>query len=403
MTIKEKDFVEYAAILMLVLASGGNYLVRSIYIFAIVCLLLLGTRRNMMLVNIKTFVLLLLFVIFNTCIVNTAPTIASEVLVLIIRLMGCAIIASNICVEDFKNKYCNIMIILCAVSLFWFALMLMGINPPLLKGDTGVFASIFHTVGFTLDTKRNSGVFSEPGLFQIFINIAIVFLIFNNEINLKMFKRRFLLYTITLLTTFSVMGYICYVINVILCIKYRGEIVGGIAKSRKIRNIFIALLILFGVGIEVFTHFFSAFITTWNSYPSRHDDTLMGLMIAKKYFLYGVGVANDVSAIWKSYFGSLGSLELYHNPIDLARSNGFANSLFTAGVPFTFIYLFLLFRHSKIIILINDKFDMFMIAILFILFFFGEPYMYTPFFLSFLFNWHSNQKNRLIQKKLRTT
>lgn len=396
--IKEKDFIEYAAILMLVLASGGNFWVRSIYVFAVVCLLLLGTRRNMMFANIRILVLLLLFVIFNTCIVNTSPTIASEVVVLVIRLVGCAIIASNICVEDFKNKYYNIMTILCTVSLFWFALILIGINPPLLKENNGVFASIFHTVGFTLDTKRNAGVFSEPGLFQIFINIAVVFMIFDNNISLKVFKRRLLLYTITLLTAFSAMGYICYAINLILCIKYRGELVGGIAKSRKIRSIFIALLILFGAGIEVFTHFFSNFITTWNSYSSRHDDTLMGLMIAKKYFLYGVGIANDVSAIWQSYFGSLGKLELYHNPIDLSRSNGFVNSLFTAGVPFTLIYLFLIVRHSKIIILINDKFDMVMIAILFILFFFGEPYMYTPFFLSFLFNWNSNQKNRLVQE-----
>ena len=55
---------------------------------------------------------------------------------------------------------------------------------------------------------RNYSIFSEPGVFQIFINIALILELFfkkNNEVN----RKRVLIFLIALISTFSTAGIIC--------------------------------------------------------------------------------------------------------------------------------------------------------------------------------------------------
>ena len=200
-----------------------------------------------------------------------------------------------------------------------------------------------------------------------------------------------------MLTAASAMGYLCYAVNLILCIKYRRELFGWISRHQKIRVFFIVLGLFLCVGAEISTHVFSNFITSWGSYTSRHDDTLMSFLISRDYPLFGVGIANDTGDVWQSYYGSLGKLELYHNPESLSRSNGFGNCLYTAGIPFTLLYMYMLLKHMKKVNSINSKIDMLLLLAMFLGFFFGEPFMFTPFFLGAFFKWHFNQNQRIRQ------
>lgn len=65
---------------------------------------------------------------------------------------------------------------------------------------------------------------------------------------------------------------------------------------------------------------------------------------------------------------------------DMASSNGLGNCMYKAGVPFTLMYMWMIWNRLRSMLKL-PRTESFIICIMFACFFFGEPIMSTPLFL----------------------
>lgn len=380
-----KRVIETLAVLSVILNSGGNSIVRSIFLLVITALLLLITHKKFKRIDLRISILFILYFTLNSLIFNSSTFIAQDFFVLVARVLCCSIIASNIDSKRFYSIYIRIIVVLCCMSLFWFALLCVDIYPPFLKRELGVYSSVFQTVGFKLSSRRNCGIFSEPGLFQMHINLAFIILCYFKELAIKKKSLVIMLFVVTVLTTKSAMGYLCLLISSISFFMTNDKM-RTVFGDRSKRNIFIVLLGICAIVLELNLHTIQNFIISWESYSSRHDDTILGLLIAKDYPVFGIGLANDNDMIWKSYFNVLGSASLYDpNGMgylsDLASSNGLINCIYQGGILFATIYFLSILKSFFYDFKIQRMVERVFIFLFFCFIFCGEPYMLTPIFI----------------------
>lgn len=394
MKIKQMATIEIIAVITVLLNSGGNFILRNIYVFFGICLLLLIKKKRLTQHNVLVLIVTIIYVVFNSCLMNSAPTDSKELLLFLVRVTGSCIIVTNISDSRFYTVFIKVMVAICIFSLLWFALLFIGVYPPFLKNINGIYVSCFHTVGFSLQARRNSGIFSEPGLFQIYINIAILLLSKEKGISNHKKKKILLLFLVTLLSTGSAMGYLCLVLSMVIWFYNDPNFFKGIGNKTQ-RRVMLGLLLVGVCVLEVNYGVIRNFIFSWNSYASRHDDTLVSILIARDHPLFGIGIATDKTNIWNSYLGKLGQFQLYKSSLtDLAGSNGLGNCIYTAGVPFSLVYMVSIVKTYKNRLMVKEKKIEILLVIEFILFFFGEPYMITPFFLMSLFKRYGDSRER---------
>lgn len=107
----------------------------------------------------------------------------------------------------FVNHYINIMFYLSLFSIICYSLynifpILNSVNPVI--NNAGHSYSNLYLFCNTLCHNRNNGMFWEPGAFQAFINLALLF-----EVLKKQFKTtKIIVFVVAILTTFSTTGYI---------------------------------------------------------------------------------------------------------------------------------------------------------------------------------------------------
>lgn len=132
-------------------------------------------------------------------------------------------------VSDFPNIYVRIMVALAILSFgFYIPYLLIsfagvnlesiithaaGVIDPENTGSRPVF---FHT--FLREfSPRNAGMFWEPGAFQGYLNLALIFLAFiKSEIPKKDYQFSFFILSAAVLTTLSTTGYIVYTLQLLL-------------------------------------------------------------------------------------------------------------------------------------------------------------------------------------------
>lgn len=125
-------------------------------------------------------------------------------------------------VDDFPIVFIEVMSALCIISFGFWALTLTGIidviYPNLLnllsieyqrhiRIPIGIYTFIIEPSGIA--SRENSGMFWEPGVFSGYITIALIFLSYmKNYYPRKLYKHRFIIFNIAILTTCSTTGYI---------------------------------------------------------------------------------------------------------------------------------------------------------------------------------------------------
>ena len=123
--------------------------------------------------------------------------------------------------EKFAMYFDNIIYFFSVVSLIGY--IVVGVFPEILnfaiplKNNAGVeyYNFIFFVVEKGQSYLRNYSVFREPGVFQAYIIIALIFQMSFSSI---FQKKRMIVYIITIITTFSTTGYIALVFVMILFI-----------------------------------------------------------------------------------------------------------------------------------------------------------------------------------------
>lgn len=371
-------------------------IVNYVIMIAIVLLIGKGAIRIKQKAGILACILIL-YIVVDSVLLNSAVTDYKEIVLLIIRILGILIILGNISKDDFKNYYLKIIPFLCVLSLVCYSLTLIGVTLPGTMLINGSYGSFYHVVGFNASgiRLRNSGIFTEPGIYQLFINIALLILWTKRDITINKTRKLLVLFSITMVSTFSSMGYLIYSAILMLFIFYRPEVLGLVRIKKRNIGIFITLaLVIVGV-IEINTHIITSFVVNTNSWASRHDDTILSFKIAFDYPLFGIGLATDPLPIWKEYYERYAYLRLYFGYQE-AMSCGLGNYACMGGLPFALWYLIKMIQHYFNLLEVKGIIQKLVIAGIVLLIVLEEPLMPTPFFLVTIFtSYYWNTGNKL--------
>lgn len=265
---------------------------RKIIPFLLCCILLVLDVIERKKFNINKvllgFIVILLPVV--SCFVNH-ETVDNYIYRLVIML--CALILEmSVDKEKICQDYCSIMIFLSLWSVCFFSLpklapSLISAFPKIINSNGNVFFFALFSVGE--DDMRNTGIFREPGVFVVFLAIALLLtLLYDSP---KKRKEHLIIFTITILTTLSTAGYIilavfyCYLILVNKEIKHKPVIIILI-------TLVLVVLITQTNILQSDGMLFSKFRKGTNSYGSwfaRLSSLTQSLGIAIKNPLFGVG------------------------------------------------------------------------------------------------------------------
>ncbi|MDU6365061.1 MAG: hypothetical protein E6582_16250 [Clostridium sp.] len=216
-----------------------------------------------------------------------------------------------------------------------------------------------------MGSTRNSGMFWEPGAFQCFINISLIFELFGEKKN----KFNIILFIITIITTQSTTGYIIMAMVLLYSM---------VTLKIKFKNKTNVILLFLVIIIGLFYLFNSKIITdkfdTGNtSYRLRTNDFMGSINIITKYPLKGVG-----------YVSELKKFEEDSNYIN-KNSNGLLIFIMEFGLIIFIVYIIFLYDGINKYNIYYRKCDsIFFILVLFIMFN-SEAIVLYPLFLYFIF------------------
>lgn len=396
--IELKMILQYILIVLIMYLSGNvffkdfnySYSVVIVFLFSILVNLYI-VKKNRYRINILAIAILMIYAILMilTIILNNEFKVSSYIAILIqllIAILTCRVIPIN----RFKRYYIKIITFFAISSLIFHIIGLLYPNFVTIFPKTEALAStnyynaIIHVyqtlVGYDklVFFPRNAGIFWEPGVYQAYLNIGLIFLldiITKNEHAIKNRRLIFISLIITIITTYSTTGYL---ILIILLIIYRKQIIkllelkNLLIKFRNIKNIKILIaiyslagLIIIFVGKEIFSAIglisTKYLVDVSNVFERISFDKLSLLFSDIKTFFFGIS--------FTKYFTSTSSIW-----------NSIIQTALVFGAPFTIILLSQYFVASKYVV--QHRFLLFSVLIIV---FSTESLFWRPFFLYFAF------------------
>ncbi|WP_349408713.1 hypothetical protein [Pseudalkalibacillus sp. SCS-8] len=313
-------------------------------------------KHELMTINLYFF--LLFFSAFYSLLIENfiSMNLITYSVKLILIYLGIKVIS----IDRFFYLLSKIILILSIISFSFYLIVIIGIKLPITYGVIGEIPSYFYilrTTGIDFNVKfeliRNSGIFYEPGLYQVFLNIALIhfYLIKNKKIP------AFLL-VLFILTTLSPIG--LFVAFIILSSKF-------MKKISKAQN-FIVLVFLFITTLIILIPFLESKISTL-SFQLRLYDLKQGINLIFKNIFLGIGFENHQGYITNS-----------ENRFGLARknSNGLISLFLQNGILFGLYYLYILKNGLK-----NSGYKFIGFAIL-VIQLISQPIYASTLFMSFI-------------------
>jgi hypothetical protein len=218
--------------------------------------------------------------LFLVNVVNNDPAY-STYLALVISFYLTFITANAVPFEQFKNIFNKIVLFFAFVSLIFFFLQPLlsehySNSTIITNNDTAHYYNLWIWVSH-LDAKdRNFGVFWEPGAYQVFLNLALLFILTSNIKNSRKALECSVL-TVAILTTYSTTGYIsCVLIYGAMLFNHKERI-----TIPKFVLVVLGFLLLFYsvsalvVNNPIIVSKFREGQTNYGSFKDRYNATLM--------------------------------------------------------------------------------------------------------------------------------
>lgn len=147
------------------------------------------------------------------------------------------IIVSRYEFNEFANSFVEVMLFLSVISLIGYVAFLVIIplrSMFLVKNAANnVLSNLLLYVSYPGKLHRNFGMFWEPGAYQTFLNLALMFEIRRGDTKVK----KICIFIITILTTYSTTGYLGLAINFVILLSKR-------EKTNSIKLFIIAIFVL---------------------------------------------------------------------------------------------------------------------------------------------------------------
>lgn len=256
--------------------------------------------------------------------------------------------------DDFINSYINVMLMLTVYSL----VMMYVLRPVVFNMPEIIFPRIYNSMGLPLiDTRlsyvvnidnyyRNFGIFREAGVYQIFLNFALMFELFYKKTKLNL--KNAMILSVGILSTFSTPGYLTGAILIggfILSKKNKHLLKKNHASKKKIL-LFVSIILVGAFILYLTNHEFNIMFTRTIDKLVQKESSYQGRIVALS--------ANLLTWIEKPLFGNGITIGLLEKTLTRMKT-GYDFStvhntstigalLATFGMLFTGIYLYLLFK-----------------------------------------------------------
>ena len=237
--------------------------------------------------------------------------------------------------HDFSNIYVNVMIMLSIYSLIMYSGGLLFRWDSLAVSRGNIKCVGLHNY-WAFSVGRNSGCFWEPGGFQIFLNLALIFSISNHSVKattLEWLKRIILI--VTIITTRSTAGFI---LMAIICIYMLRKMLNNVHKRKLILFSWILYcLVVLGILAWLFSSdaVQNKLFMPNGSTAMRWGDFTGSFWILSQVPIYGVGVN---TAIKDNLLGNVGIVN---------NSVGILASSINYGICYMIIYVFIILRNVR--------------------------------------------------------
>lgn len=326
--------------------SNYNYIIAKyiIYCFLIVVLVSLNISGY----NNSIYVLgLIILLICLTSIFNFDFT--GGYIYQIITIVLSFLLVKEIRFIVFSEIFCKVMYFLSIVSLAVYLIVLalpsILLHFPEMTNIAGTkcynlyLSVIFKGDGYSL--SRNTSIFREPGVFMIYLNIALIFSLFLNK---TMNRKYILVYLIAIISTMSTAGVILGGLIIALSIFFDQK------KHKKIDKYVIIVLFLmsltyFATNEEIYKQVFDKLNSNSGSYNStmaRIVSLLVPVVIFYHNPLWGAGLSSFSSEFTKYSISNYGISFLSGGTATSTITNKFA----TYGLFFGVIFVIAIFLFS---------------------------------------------------------
>jgi hypothetical protein len=205
-------------------------------------------------------------------------------------------IVRSLSLKAFAIKYISLIKFIALFSLIVWGLLHINISSIVnlfpLSGGGDYHTLFFYVVPINSSLlNRNFGPFWEPGVFQMYLNIALLFLLFLD--NKKGKGRLIFLFIICILTTFSTTGYLC---TMLIVLSYFYENSTKVKWYQFLAFILALLLIWYGINalgfFDIIFGKFSSVSSKAASYAIRLNDLEYYYEVWKNHFIIGAGFTN---------------------------------------------------------------------------------------------------------------
>ena len=316
---------------------------RAIFYIITIFLLLYKCKWK---VNSGSFIMfsVFFFAVVLTVIVNSHFT-NGYIFFLLTLFLG-LVVTSYYTLEEFALIYTKFLVNLSLASLFLMLIYLyipsvIQLFPKLTNNADNEYYNMFISV-FPLNTSsdvRNYSLFREPGVYSIYLCLALVFTLLYEPVSSIINKTQYsLILIISILTTLSTAGFLCLGIILIL-------------YSYKYRNIMVAItllcLILFVImylGDSIFDKL------NVDAYSYRSTMSRTSSVVIPAYII----LENPITGVGLDYFSLTYEKISYSLFQDIYTASGSStntlmNSMAIFGVPIGVLILFSVFRFSRFI------------------------------------------------------
>lgn len=334
-------FVSNDSLSMRLFGENSYFIVQVIYFLLVVKLLFVAvnteTKRNMY------FLIAMFYIIFLTMFL-CQDFILGYGIQMISFLTGFMIVR-RVPFGKFTSAFNKVLFYVALLSLILFTLFLvyphlMSYLPKQLNANDLDYINIFFYIHY-LDMFRNTGVFREPGLYMIYLNMGLIFELFLTK---KPNVKYIIVFVFAILTTLSTAGYIVLALIIIPYV-FKSKSVKAIFAVTALSTVVIAFMIN---NYELFEQTLTKFSSEGGASSkevSRVSSIIIPLyMFADSPFL-GVGLTEFVDLYTST------SKEIFHQiEFTTAHStNTILNAMVTYGLIYASIIMFGIYKFAKLI------------------------------------------------------
>lgn len=357
--------------------SENSIIVNSSYlIYFAVCSYILVLRRSLLLNKNSLFVIFSLsFCVLLVALFNQDFTFGYGVQIL--TILTAFLISQQMDFKTFILYFERILYFLCWISLLFFTLFIvfpfLTSFLPVFQNSAGVsFLNLF-VFAKMIGVDRNTGIFREPGVFMIYVNIGIMIQLFIHD---KIEIKKIIIYILTLITTLSTAGFLVF-FSIQTMYLFKNNTITLFFK--KIFYLLLGILVVSPFAYILGTSFEKLGDSDNASLLSRIASVIIPMQMAYDSNFLGVGLTK-----FSMYFKII-SRNLYSFEIESTgnSTNTVLNLLATYGFLFCFLFLRGLYMFSKHIS--RGLISSIVILLIFILMLGNEDMRYSLLILAIMF------------------